>query len=418
MSEGHEKGLEFEKKVAEFFRKKNYNKVLLREKVVGKSGIKHEVDVLVFDNLDQTKIVWACQCKFWNAKIGKKEIGEWIQTCRDIGARPAFASLKFSSEARKYAEANGVFLITEEQLEIEPSQVVGQDFLSWKEKLDTITNELDKFLFCLKSIYQTEILQNAERARKENEEELRFENPQLFMLFIEPTDQRLTKFLICLNKIKSTFYYDYAFGPLAPNIGIRLSRSLTEGYSIPSEIDKVLNFITSILSRFNVGDLEPFKIDYGDKCRIFLVSWCTIADSNLNIEKEIEVWREKNKPDQLNPFYAYPPYIIRDEPYMTYDNQRRIIIGIPKNPKTAQYIQNIKDFWRFYLSTKKDLDIEKLSLLFKTDLSMLNEEDKCPVINGKEDVCEIFKRSIVIKKAYENNKSKVEKIIYDLKAEQ
>jgi hypothetical protein len=33
MAEKHEKGLEFEKKVAEFFRKKGYNKVLLRERV-------------------------------------------------------------------------------------------------------------------------------------------------------------------------------------------------------------------------------------------------------------------------------------------------------------------------------------------------------------------------------------------------
>jgi len=49
----HEKGIEFENKVAQYFREKGYNKVLLREKVLGKSGIKHEIDVLVFDNLDQ-----------------------------------------------------------------------------------------------------------------------------------------------------------------------------------------------------------------------------------------------------------------------------------------------------------------------------------------------------------------------------
>ena len=48
----HEKGLEFEKKVAEFFRKKGYNKVLLRERVPGKSGIKHEIDVLVIVSYD------------------------------------------------------------------------------------------------------------------------------------------------------------------------------------------------------------------------------------------------------------------------------------------------------------------------------------------------------------------------------
>lgn len=43
ITEKHEKGLEFEKKVSEFFREKGYTKVLLRERVKGKSGIKHKI---------------------------------------------------------------------------------------------------------------------------------------------------------------------------------------------------------------------------------------------------------------------------------------------------------------------------------------------------------------------------------------
>ena len=38
----HEKGLEFENKVSKFFREKGYTKVLIRERVQGKSRIKHK----------------------------------------------------------------------------------------------------------------------------------------------------------------------------------------------------------------------------------------------------------------------------------------------------------------------------------------------------------------------------------------
>lgn len=420
MSEKHEKGFEFEKKVAEFFRKKGFNKVLLRERVKGKSGIKHEVDVLVFDNLDQNKMVWACQCKYWNAKIGKKEIGEWIQTCKDINVDPAFVALKFSSEAKKYAEAYHIYWITDKQLGIEPTQVIGKDFKSWKEKLDSIDNEIDKFLFCLKSIYQTEILQNAKRAKDEFDEELRFfegEQGQLFKLFRDPNNQRLTKFLNYINRIEEDYGYAYAFGELRSNIFLaHKPYNLMGAYQIPSAVGKVNRMILSTLEKMDVKDLEPHRINWGDKCRIFLEAWISIAKSTLNIEKEMEIWRkDKNREGVV--FYAKRTYYTSEhEPNMNYDQEKGIIIGKPEKIKNV--FENGKDFWKYYLSNKEYLSIKRLSLLFKTDLTCVNEDSKWPIIDGKEDSCEIFRRSLIVKKAYENNKMKVEKIISDLKTEQ
>ena len=227
----YEKGAEFENKVAQFFREKGYNKTLLRKRVAGKSGIKHEIDILIFDNLDQNKMLWACQCKYRNKQIGIKEIKEWIETCRDINIRPAFAALKFSSEAKKYAEVNGVFLITDEQLEIEPSQVIGERFLSWKEELEVVENDIEKVLFCLKGIYQTELLQNAEKAKN------------------EPCDP------------------SYAFGSLESFSWFKILPINTGAFNIPSEIGKVSWMIRSILENMKIGDLESFRINWV-KCPI------------------------------------------------------------------------------------------------------------------------------------------------------
>ena len=402
-----EKGLEFEKKVAEFFRRKGYKKVLLREKIQGKSGIKHEVDVLVFDNLDPKRPLWACQCKYWNTQVGIKEIGEWIQTCRDIGIESAFASLRFSSEAKKYAEAYGVYLITDEQLGIKPTQVFGENFLSWKEKLDTISNDIDKILFCLKGIYQTELLQDAERARNEPDEELRFEEPQLFKLFRDPNDQQLTKFLIYLNKIKGEYGPSYAFGSLEDSSLFKISSVYTDAFNIPSEVGKVNKMIHFILERMKTSDLEPFKMGWGDKCRIFLEGWLQLSKVDLL--------------NQVCPyFYTYTCYSIsKCDPNLKYDRERRLLIGIPTKEYWKNHFNKIRNLWRSILEDKTAEEIKRLGKLFQTDLSVVNKEDKLPYIEldskKKCEICNIFIKSRIIKKAYKNNKSKVEKIISDLR---
>jgi predicted RecB family endonuclease len=405
----HEKGLEFEKKVAEFFRKKGYNKVLLRERIEGKSGIKHEIDVLVFDNLDQNKMLWACQCKYWNAQIGIKEIGEWIQTCKDIGVKPAFISLSFSSNAKKYAEANGVYLITDEQLGMEPSQVIGEDFLSWKERLDSIDNDIDKILFCLKSIYQTEILQNAERAKNEPDEELRFEEPCLFKLFRDPNDQRLTKFLIHLNKIQEEYGPRYAFGSLESFLQFKISSIYTNAFNIPSEVGEVNRMVLSILEKMNVRDLEPFRMNWGDKCRIFLESWKTLGKIPLMVKIGSYRWYETS--------YITNRY---HEGTLGYEI-KGIILGKPTE-RWTDYIQKTKRFWRDLL-TKRNLDILRLNKLFDTDLNCLDDDEKCPNLCGRKQgedhlLVNLFKKANIIMQAHENNLSKIEKIISDLKTEQ
>jgi|GEM_PF-2786752 len=411
MTEKHEKGREFEKKVAEWFRKQGY-KVLVREKVGGKSGLKHEIDVLVFDK-NSGKIIWAVQCKYHETKkIEKNEISAWIEICKDIDAKPAFAASDFTSGAVKYARSKGVELIRADELEIEPEEVDGKDFAAWKKELNSITDEVDKFLFCVKSIYQTGILQEAEKVKSQSLIELEEYEPKLYELFIEPG--RLRKFLIKLNRVEGKYMYDYAFGDLENPFGIyiRVSNTLSEkSKSLPSKIDEVLGSIKSVFERFNVGTLLPFqKMNYGEKCKIFLESWLTIAESNLNIEKAIEEWGK-----YISLTFSYS--LAKDG--VNFDSTKNILIGKLEN----QEIKAIKDFWKFYLERNKNTDIEKLSSFFDTDLRCLNEEDKCPILNPNEktnklkSIRSIFKKSIIIKKAYEKNKSEVDTTIFNLKLE-
>lgn len=403
----HEKGLEFEKKVSEFFREKCYKQVLIRERVQGKSGIKHKIDVLVFDNLDQNKMLWACRCKYRNTQIGTKEIGEWIQTCRDVGVRPAFASLNFSSDAKKYAESYGVYLITDEQLGMDPSQVIGVDFLSWKERLGAIDNDVDKVLFCLKSIYQTKLLQDAERARKEPDEELRFEEEELFKLFRDPSDQRLTKFLIHLNKVKREETC-YAFGPIENVLQLITPPTHKAPFSIPRDVEKVEGHISYILGRMGVGDSEPFRMNWGDKCRIFLESWIQI--SSVDFVDQIYSLHWYTSPN-------YPSKSTKQgDPNIDYDKERRVLIGTPTMEKWKKYFNEKRDMWEFISKGRTVEELKRMGELFQTNLSVINEEDRLPVI--KPDKYDPFLISRIVAEAYKNSKSKVEKIISDLKTEE
>jgi len=409
MLKNHKKGCNFETIVAQYFREIGYRKVLLRERICGKSGIKHEIDVLVFDNLDQNKKVWACQCKYWNKKIGINQIKEWIETCKDIGVRPAFAGLKFSSKAKEYARKRGVWLITINELRIKPSQIFGKDFLSWRKEFKSIKDDMEKIIFLLKSIYKTEILQNAEEAKKTRSDELRYFKPELYKLFIDPNDQRLTKFLYLINvdpeNLKSV---ERAFGPPTPPL---FRKDTGEGLSIPNDVGKVAENIRSILKNVEEGDLEPFKIDWDDKCRIFLECWLQLAKVDL-LQKICDThWYTCQ--------YACKNNKKQGDPNLDYDREKRILIGKPIEERWKRYFYEKRKLWKTILKGRSYGEIKKLSNLFQTDLSVINEEDKLPNIKLDKNpclICEIFSISKIITKAYEKNKSKVEEIIFELKS--
>jgi hypothetical protein len=218
--------------------------------------------------------------------------------------------------------------------------------------------------------------------------------------------------------------YDYAFGDLENPFGIyiRVSKTLIEKFKgLPSKINEVLREINEILKRFNVGTLLPFqKMNYGERCQIFLKSWLTIAESNLNIEKAIEEWEKT----QENTIPFKDPHYLAHRLGVSFDSTNNINILIGK-PENEEGFKAIKDFWKFYLERNKNIDIEKLGRLFNTDLKCLNEEDKCPIIITSHSKpwkitpsYSIFKRSLIIKKAYEENKNKseIDKIIFNLRS--
>ncbi len=381
--------LVFEEKVASFFKKRGYRKVKIREKVIGESGVKHEIDVVVYDNLDERKILYGCQCKYWNKKVGVKEIKEWIETCRDIKATPVVVSLLgFSRDAKKYADAHKVYLITNKELEIEAPQITSNEYEAWKKELESIDNDIERILFCLASIYKTEILQEAIKADNTPPEELRFENPKLYELFINPDNQLLTKFLLSINKSEEG---EYAFGPVVS------FEPFPHAFPLPSEIWKVKDFIEDILEKMNRKPVEGFNTDYGTKCKIFLKSWLALAQVNILKEISSRMW--------YNSDYICGKY---REGTLAYDRKREIIVGEP-GERWSKYLNDTKEFWKKFLSRHKELNITQLSKLLNTDLKCLNEKDKYP-----NPIMQLFRRSQVITKAYEKNKEKIEIIITEL----
>jgi len=279
--------------------------------------------------------------------------------------------------------------------------------------LKPFLNDLDKVLFCLKSIYQTELLQNAERARNEPDEELRFEQLQLFKLFRDQNDQRLTKFLIYLNKIKGEYGPRYAFGSLESFSWFKLPSVHTGASNIPSEVGEVSRMIRSILEIMNISDLEPFRMNLGDKCRIFLESWMQLTKVDFLVRICSEHW--------YSCYYASKSSK-QGDPNLDYERGRRLLVGTPTMGRWKEYFNEKRNLWKTILKGRTIEEIKRLEKLFQTDLSVMKEEDKLPNIELDNQnpclICRIFLISRIVAEACRNNKSKVEKIISDLKTEQ
>jgi len=72
--------------------------------------------------------------------------------------------------------------------------------------------------------------------------------------------------------------------------------------------------------------------------------------------------------------------------------------------------------WKSISEDRTVEELKRLGKFFQTDLSVITEEDKLPII--KLDKHDPFLISRIVAEAYRKNRSKVEKIISDLKTEQ
>jgi predicted helicase len=159
--ERHQKGLDFEKRVANYYRRQGYEDVRIREHHTGEiTDVKHELDVVVYEFSNP---IIGCQCKYKETgSVTKNDIAKWRDKCEDVGVEPHYASTEFSTNAKKYAKGRGVEIISTEELEgitVESLTVEG-----WVNQLEDIETPTQELLFCLRTVYETGILEDAARA--------------------------------------------------------------------------------------------------------------------------------------------------------------------------------------------------------------------------------------------------------------
>jgi hypothetical protein len=70
-----------------------------------------------------------------------------------------------------------------------------------------------------------------------------------------------------------------AFGPFSSLS--YLGALYSAGAGIPPNVKDVLGRIRSLLEKTRTGDLEPFKMNWGDKSRIFVESWVQLYENEM-----------------------------------------------------------------------------------------------------------------------------------------
>ena len=79
-----EKGSDLERRIARFFAENGYRTVS-NQKLVGRSGGRHEIDVLAERSDGVTSVRIAVECKAWQAPIDKTVIAKAAYVCADLG---------------------------------------------------------------------------------------------------------------------------------------------------------------------------------------------------------------------------------------------------------------------------------------------------------------------------------------------
>jgi len=248
------KGKSFERQVAEFFRRMGYKNIALDAKIKGKSGMWHEVDIVIFDTLQPSRICWACQCKAWQRPIGIKEVREWVETCRDISVPSLLVSASgFSSEAMQYARAKKVFVIDWQVVER-----LNDFFWTWKERADSLASESQRIIYYLNSMYHTELLQQAVDAVGKAPSELLANNPRVFLVLC---------FLMEIGRGKKfgDWWHFLSDGQTNAN---RVKEKISEDIEFLRKLSHSSKMDFSWMRRCNLSTL----------CQIFLYAWGSLRE--------------------------------------------------------------------------------------------------------------------------------------------
>lgn len=395
----HEKGLDFEKRVANYYRDQGYDNVTIRERIRGGSGVPHEVDVAVFDSDEFENLCIACQCKYKETgKVTKNDIAKWRDKCEDMGAEPHYASTRFNKNAKRYADRRDVEIVTRE--EIENISVESRGTEAWGERLECLDSEFERVVFCLESIRKTGILEEAAGASKQPVDELKFHSKDLYELYRNPETQYGTKILKSLNRVKSKYGFKYAFGSQRNMPFMRKGNG--EGFRLPSELEDRSREIEKVLKRVETPVLVKIATETArERFEIF-----------------IEAWRRLSK-TKLNPYNMSTPFYASKSSYKDKKGvkiEKNYVIEIDRGKISESLKENKiepqEKFWKSYYDKLDEID--KINQLFEADIRNFDENHQplfCKGSQEKTSMLNIFNTAKIIDEAYQNNSERIEKML-------
>lgn len=83
-----------------------------KEKIIGRSGVEHEIDILAQKDLEGLTFKIGIECKNWEGKVGKKEVEGYVSRWLDTGLNMYVIIAKdFTEDAERFAKAWGVMTI-------------------------------------------------------------------------------------------------------------------------------------------------------------------------------------------------------------------------------------------------------------------------------------------------------------------
>lgn len=82
-------------------------------KVTGKSGVKHQVDVLTEQLQGETRLLTAIECKYWNKKVTKETVMKLFETMQDADITSGIIVCKkgYTKDTVTYADFRGIRLV-------------------------------------------------------------------------------------------------------------------------------------------------------------------------------------------------------------------------------------------------------------------------------------------------------------------
>lgn len=398
-----EKGFEFEKEVANYYRDQGNDDVRIREHHTGESTVSHELDVVVYDQGSPRPRI-ACQCKYKaTGAVTKNDIAKWRDKCQDVGVEEIhYAATRFNANTEKYAAGRGVTLITPEDLEGIPVET--PTVTEWESQLSNADSQTDRLLFCLRTISETNILAEAADAANEPADELRFHKPRLYELFKNPETQYGTKLLKAINRVDGEDVARHAFGSQRQSMGLQMGG---EAFQIPPEVGDRDRAVQTILDRASPSTVPALALDNpGEQFEVFLKAWEHVSESPLNP-------RDLDFPGYAN----FRGYGDRDG----FDQLNDFVLQIEPKEVTERLLEDHVEpqvkFWSQYLNRVDD--VERARQLFEADISRFEPRRYHPFFGmGASDttpLLDIFQTADIVCEARAANKNRVETFLSKLR---